>query len=255
MSDPVFQLQADVHARASAHGFFFDMPVLLNEKGLIPDDLENLLKTFTAKNGKSGAALVIDRPLREVNRPDISGPEFDVVIPCGAYELPLKNRASGGTGKTVEEICTETMSLMHGWVPRPGIGQIYCDKEAVSPVVGLGRLLVCEILLRSRMRLAAPARVKTPVITGDASAVQIGCNTPAATIYYTVNGSAPWAGNPAAQLFGVTVQTDSGVVIVTQDGDPLIVANPFSVTPGTLVRAAAFAENKQGSDGAAATLK
>lgn len=254
MNDPVFQLQSDIHARLSADDYFADVLVLLNEKGILIDDIESAVKLFTAKAGKKGAAVIVDRPFREVRSPDASGPEFDLTIPVAVFEMPLLNRATGGTGKTIEEITSKIMHLTHGWRSNPSLGQVYMDKDAVTPVVGNDKIIVTEIQLRSRMRFVPPIRVAAPTFSGNASAVQISCNTPAATIYYTLDGTFPWSGNTAAIRFGITLITEDGTIIVTEDGNELNVANPFTVTAGTLIRAAAYADAHQGSDAASTTL-
>ena len=254
MSDPVFQIQADVHARLSADSFFSDVLVLLNEKGLIIDDVDSAVKLFTAKSGKKGAAVVVDRPFREVKAPEASGPEFDVTVPVSVFEMPLINRATGGTTKTIEEICSHVMHVMHGTKLSSNLGQVYIDKDAVTPVVGTEKIIVSEIQLRTRLRFAPPARVTTPTFSGNAAALSIGCNTTAATIYYTTDGSFPWLGNTAATKYGITITSEDGTVIVTENGDPLITPGPFSVSTGTTVRAAAYATNYQASDAASITL-
>jgi hypothetical protein len=250
--DPVFQLQSDIYGRLMGHAWFSDVPVLLNEKGIIADDIENTLKVFTTKSGKKGAAVIVDRPLREVNSPNPSGPEFDVIIPISVFEMPLINRATGGTEKTIEEITSEVMHLLHGWRSSPSLGQVYCDKDAVTPVVGTDKIIVTEIQLRSRMRLESPARVATPTFSGNAAALQISCNTAGAAIYYTTDGSFPWSGNATAILHGYSLLTESGIIITTEEGNPLALANPFTVQAGSQVRSVAYkTTTHQASDCAA----
>jgi hypothetical protein len=253
MKDPVLQLQEDLFGRYMAEDYFADVMILANEKGLILEEIEEKLKIWTSRNGKKGAAIVIDRPFRIVEHPEKPGPEFGLVIPVGVFEMPLTNRKPGGTGLTIEDLCSGVLSVSHGWRPSPEIGQLYVGESAVTPVVGTGRVIAAEVQLRTRMQLAVVSRVQRPVLAGTAASVQLSCNTPAATIYYTTDGSFPWSGNPSATRYGITLQTEDGTIIVTQDGDPLLLATAFSVDPGTRVRVAAFAEGKQGSDAAAAT--
>ncbi len=253
MNDPVLQLQLDVAARVAAHPYFADVVVLANEKGILAEDLENTLKVFTAKGGKTGAAVVVDRPLRQVPKPNVPGPEMTLIVPVTVVEMPLLNRAASGTGKTSEAIVSECMALLHGWRAGGHVSELYCAEDAVTPTVGTDKTIATEVQFRARMRFAPGSRVATPVISGDAGAVQIGCNTPDASIYYTLDGTWPHAGNAAATLFGITLLTEDGQIIVTQDGDPLNVSQPFAVAAGSHVRAAAYAAGKQGSDGAAAT--
>lgn len=255
MTDPVFQLQSDIYGRIASGVYFEDIPVLLNEKGIIPSDVENAIKVFITKQNKSGAAVVVDRPSRIVNTPEPSGPQFQVQIPVVVVEFPLTNRTPSGTNKSIEAITSEIMHLIHGWRPNSSIGQIWCGEDAVSPVVGNDRMIASQVLFRSHMRFSSPSRVALPIITGSGSTVSITCNTPDASIYYTTDGSFPWAGNPNANLFGITfLIAQTGEIIVTQNGDPLVLAAPVELSAGTYVRAAAYHQTKQGSDVAAATL-
>lgn len=251
--DPVLQLQKDFYGRISAEPAFADVCILDSEEGIVAEDVAEKLKLFTSRNGKKGAAVVVDRPVRIVENPEKPGPEFAVIIPVGVFEMPLTNRKAGGTGRTIEALCSGLLSLLHGWRPGPEIGQIYATPDAVTPVLSTKTVIASEVQFRTRMQLAVVSRVQRPVLAGTAASVQLSCNTPAATIYYTTDGSFPWSGNAAATRYGITLQTEDGTIIVTQDRDPLLLATAFSVDPGTRVRVAAFAEGKQGSDAAAAT--
>lgn len=256
MNDPVFQLQSDVWGCVSGHPFFADVACINNERGVIGDDIEAALKLFTSRNGKKGASVVVDRPLRRVEKPDAPGPEMVVIVPVTIAEMPLINRVAGGTGRTTEELASELMSLLHGWRPSGMVSELYCAEDAVSPTVGNDRVIATEVQFRCRMRFAPGVRVATPVISGDSTAgVGIAVNMPGAVIYYTTDGSWPWPGNGAAERYGVTLLTEDGIIIITEDGNPLNVAGPLQLSPGTLLRVAAYSENKQGSSGAAATIK
>jgi hypothetical protein len=112
-------------------------------------------------------------------------------------------------------------------------------------------LKVREVQFACSFGFAKPVRVATPTITGNGDACSIFCNTAGAVIYYTLDGSAPWSGNTSAQIFGYALQTESGIIITTEEGNPLAVANPL--TGVSQIRAGAYLESThQGSDWASA---
>jgi hypothetical protein len=255
MSSRVAQLQADLFALISAEAYFSDIVVYLNNEGLSASDIATAIKCQVDKDGKKGAAVIVDEVLRDVPNPDPMGPNFRLILPVGVYVHPGLNFGTGGTGKTIDEITDEICNAVHGRKVHPNINQIHNDKTAVTPVVDKNGLKVREILFASSLCLAKPSRVATPTLSGNAAAVSITCNTDGAVIYYTTDGSYPWSGNSTATRFGYALQTESGIIITTEEGDEMTVANPFPVSAGTEVRAAAYkTATHQGSDATAATF-
>lgn len=253
--NPLSRLQADVTSALESDARFETIPVFSRAKGVTDQDIETALSVLNEQGGKVGACVVVMMPKVEVPNPDPAGPRLEVEICVRVLEMPAMNLDPQiGSLLPAEEIALNVMHILHGRRFTQNISQLYSSSRAAE-AVNIDEATVCyDVFFKCRFGLAAPARVQTPVILGDASAVQIGCNTPAATIYYTLDGSFPWEGNPTAVRFGITLLTESGAVIVTEDGNELNVANPFSISPGTQVRAAAYADNYQGSDCAAATL-
>lgn len=255
MSYSINQLQTDLHARIASDPYFSDIIVVLNDEGVSAADLENTFKFVTEKAGKKGAAVVVDEIIRDVPNPDPMGPQFRLTLPVGIYVHPTINFGTGGTNKRIEDITDELMSLVHGWKLHNYVGQVRAAETAVTPVLTAGEMKVREIQFQTLLNFAKPVRVATPVITGNGSACSIYCNTAGAVIYYTLDGSAPWSGNPSAEIYGYALQTESGIIITTEEGNELTVANPL--TGVEEIRAAAYLADStttQGSDWAFASF-
>jgi hypothetical protein len=253
--NPLSRLQDDVTSALESDSRFSLLPVFSRAKGVTEQDIESALGTLNEKSGKSGACVIVMMPKIDVPHADPAGPRVEVEIAVRVIEMPLTNLdPDTGTLLPAEEIALNILHALHGRRFTQNISQLYSSTKAAE-AVNLDEATVCyDVFFKCRFGLAAPARVQTPLILGDASAVQIACNTPAATIYYTLDGSFPWSGNPTAIRFGITLITEEGVVIVTEDGNELNVANPFTISPGTQVRAAAYADNYQGSDATSASF-
>jgi hypothetical protein len=86
------------------------------------------------------------------------------------------------------------------------------------------------VLIESELDLPCLPKTPQPFIANSGDVVSIGCADPEAAIYYTTDGTAPWAGNETYPSTGIPY------------------SGPFSTSAGTLIRAAAFNSEKLGSD-------
>jgi len=249
-------LQEDMAARLCADAWFDDITVLLMQKGVTENDVQNALLTLNEKSGKMGVCVVVMPLAVEVPDEDPHSIRMDA-LPCVAvFETPLVNRdiEAGGTGKKLYQIAIRTLRLFHKW--NPGIATTFnADQRAVVPFnapVGSNGLY---INFRARSALDKATKVQPVLITGTAEAVSLSCNTAGASIYYTTDGSYPWVGtelNPStATRYGVVMTSLAGEQIVTLDGTDIdALAQPFAVAAGTTVRAAAYHPDRQASDAA-----
>lgn len=249
--NPVSQLQADLYDILRQDATLAEVPILSESKGVTESDIENALSIVNeGPGGKIGAVVIVMMPLLDVPLPNPPGPRFDLTMTIRVIENPLMNRTTGGTELTAEDIMLQIAHVLHGRRVHPDIREFYMDAEAATPVNLSDNTVAYDLRLKAGFGLASPSRVSMPVFSGNASALDIACNTPAASIYYTLDGSFP---TPDDTLYGITLLTEGGSVIVTEAGINLISPTPLVIDPGVTVRAAAYATGYQTSNGAAWT--
>jgi hypothetical protein len=235
--NPIQQLQLDIFGRLSAADYFSNVAIYLirprskAEALMIQTQIDNSLAGLEQKNGAAGVACLVEMPYIDVEKPEVAGPYTAIVATVRIIENPLINMASGGTGKSAEDVGSEVLSELHHWGPW-GSGHIqralYAETRALDPDENLikeGKVAYAATL-RTRRSIQPEARAAMPTIIVG-SGVTITTTTPGASIYYTIDGSFPWSGNPAATLYFA----------------------PFVVPPSrTQIRAVAYATGLQASN-------
>jgi len=227
------QLQKDLAERLEAEDFFSDIGVYVFrprenlEATEIQGKIDESLNCLVLKNGKGGAAVFVLMPLADAPDANVPGPRLEISVTIRIQEIPLLNMGADGTQKSAEDIGLEVLQAIHHFIPH-GISQmLIADKDALTPSLEFPPKITYDAKFATFHALPRPAKVATPEINGSIpSAVVITCATAAATIYYTLDGSYPRNGNPAAVLYSV----------------------PFAVVAPVTIRAGAFKTNLQGSD-------
>lgn len=256
MSDAVEDLHEVVYRRFLNAPWFADIMVEKGELGINPSDIARLLGTSRQRTpGKKGALVVIDRPIRDVEYPDIPGPEWKVRIPIGFYEHRTTNRGDGGTNKTIEMMISKGAALIHLFQIDDLGTQIVCSQDAVTPVVSSDKLqLIAELVVEATLNQQPEEKVSAPRVSGTADAVVISAGalygiTEGASVYYTTDGSYPTP--DTGTFYGFYILNENGQPLISEDGQPLATENtpePFAVAAGTLVRANAWLAGLQHSD-------
>jgi hypothetical protein len=231
-TDFLDRAQADIYGRLLAAEAFSDVIVLSQAKGVVESDVETALTVFASQAGKlPGACVIVLMPDVDAIDSDSPGPLLEVAYTIRVLENPLVNREAGGTQKTAERLGLEVLRTLHHWSPRrPQC--LYAEKDAMTPTEVPDGTVGYDIILHARNGLDQVAKAAKPVIAGTPADVTITTLTAGATIYYTLDGSFPYAGNAESTEYTI----------------------PFAVTSGTTVRAAAYKPGLQGSDGAAQTI-
>lgn len=250
--DSVDFLQRTIHQRLATAAALADVAVIFNEKGLVMADVEAAMGLNTIGK-KPGACVIVERIIRDVEAPNVPGPEWSLRIPVAIFEMPTVNRTEDGTGLTIEQLVTIVADLLHLFDVQVLGTQVYAAADAVTPDQDDDGRLTAICFFEAKLNQKPAAFVGMPRVTGTASAVVIQAgldygDSSGAIVYYTTDGTYPTPDN--GTLYGTILLNENGTPIINENGDSLLnVATPapFSVAAGTLVLANAWKSGVQHS--------
>lgn len=167
------------------------------------------------RNGHSGCGVAVEMPSIFTPHPNLPGPEFQLVITCAVVEEPNLNfTPNQGTGQSAEEVAQLVLEILHG-LHLEGLGDLFAKGVAIETAKDFQNLLAYRVRLTMLNLRPQTARVPNPIITELAGLITLANATaylPAA-IYYTLDGTFPGRGNPAAQLYSAPFYASVGQVI------------------------------------------
>jgi hypothetical protein len=191
------QLRQQVVDRLQADSYFEDMPVLVEDKGDLDNEIARALGALTETGGKVGCCVVVMSPRADVKNPNVSKPVLDpIVITIHVEEAVLINQSTQGTQKHCSDVAERVAALLHWWTPDgrqspllAGAGAL----QAVEPVIGD---VAYAAILRATGGLSVTlSQVATPTSSPDGGAtpatVTLACATAGAAIFYTLDGKHP----------------------------------------------------------------
>jgi hypothetical protein len=234
MSLQSFQL--DVAARLEASAFFTNVPVFIFRPraaltaAQIQDKINAALGALTTQNGKAGLCATVLMPLLNTQKQELPGPYLHLKCTVRLQENVVVNMGAGGTLIACEDAAIAVAQTLHLWTPGGVAGIVRCAPETITPNPAFEGRVTYDVQVESELELECLPKTAQPFITNAGGTISITCTDDAAAIYYTTDETAPWVGN-AAYPVTATLYTA-----------------PFTVSPGTLVRAAAFTAGKLGSD-------
>jgi hypothetical protein len=230
------QFQLDIAARLEAAAFFVDVPVLVYRArsamtaAQIQDQINAALGALTAQNGKAGLCITIMMPQLSTREQELPGPYLHMACKVRVQENVMVNMGEGGTQIACEDAAIAVAQTLHLWTPGGTAGIIRVAENTIVPVEIVEGYVTYDVAMESDLDLACLAKTPQPLISASGELISIACANPAAAIYYTLDGTLPWSGN------GLYPSSATNYT------------NPFSVTAGTMVRAAAYAAGEVGSD-------
>lgn len=196
--------QEDLRWPLLADEFFTDLGVIDWRSAELETEVARHLTVVTEKNSKCGAGVIV-MPLRATDDlPDASAahPLFCLVTFL-VLEVPEINRGDSGTKKSALEIAERIRQVMKHRILGGFATPLAPDDPTIEAVEDPIAPVALEVRFRSRVGVdQAMYKVANPVFDYDTvtGILTITCDTPDATIYYTLDGSYPYtsAANPNA---------------------------------------------------------
>jgi len=231
------RFQLDLAARLRATAFFANIPVFILRPraaltaAQIQDGINAALGTLTPQNGQAGLCATILMPLLTTQKPDLPGPYLHIRCAVRVQENVMVNMGAGGTQIPCEDAAIAVAQTLHLWTPGGTAGILRAGADTITPDTSTAGRVTYDVLVESELDLDCSPKEAQPFISMTDGMVSIACSDSDAAIYYTTDGSMPWAGNgnyPTAA----------------------VVYNGAFAAPaaGTLIRAAAFNAAMLGSD-------
>jgi hypothetical protein len=198
--------QEDLYQRALADEFLAGVAIIKRDEGDIETDIVDALGVLNKRGGKIGACVLVYQPIAEPASAEVVGGVLNIDFTFLVMENPTLNRGSGGTQLAALTIARRLVGLFHLYHPRKVIGTLTMQPGAIVPVQLPVAPVAYEVRFSAQEDLYTPTiRVTTPTITPNSGAapqsVTLACATSGASIYYTLDGTHPYAGNPSAELY------------------------------------------------------
>jgi len=233
MSLQTFQL--DIAARLEEAAFFATVPIFILRPraaltaAQIQDRINAALGALTTQQGKAGLCATVLMPTLDTQKQELPGPYLHLKCTVRVQENVIVNMGGNGTQIPCEDAAIAVAQILHLWTPGGTAGIVRVAPETVTPNLAAG-LVTYDVLVESELELACLLKTAQPFISASEGTVTITCPDSGAALYYTTDGTAPWAGNG------------------TYPTTATLYTEPFAAATGTLLRAAAFAGEKLGSD-------
>jgi len=230
------RFQLDVAARLEASAFFADIPVFIFRPraaltaAQIQDSINSALGALTAQNSKAGLCAIVLMPLLNTPKQELPGPYLHLKCIIQVQENVVVNMGANGTQIPCEDAAIAVAQILHLWTPGGTAGILRAAPETVTPNLTFPGKVTYDVHVESELDLPCLSKEPQPFISAASAAITIACADAEAAIYYTTDGSLPWAGN------------------ATYPSTAALYTGPFTASAGSLIRAAAFAGGKLGSD-------
>lgn len=235
MNDPFRQILDDCAARLQADAYFSDIAVLPFLTDSTEEEIAKRLGAAKGQSGKVGACVLVLLPTVAVPSPNLPGPQFQVRQSFIVLEHPEINNGTIGTKKPAGAIAREVVRLFHHAYTGRGAQVWNAGSDAIVPETGFRKLAGYTITLAAAWGQESVNRLPTPTIVATGTgpfSVTLACADAAAALWFTLDGSYPWPGNPGAALY----------------------AEPLSISTASTLRVVAYRTAYQASNTATATV-
>lgn len=190
---------------------------------------------------KAGAAAQVLMPRIDVYENNAAQPQEKVRIVVRFVENLLVNCATDGTQVSAEQFAMLAKDALHHWCPAAPWKMEMEEGGTIEPISDgdSSNLIIYELNLFTYSEGRAVEHVDAPRISVADGLATLSCDTPGAAIYYTIDGTFPFARNSRAVLYSAPftirhgrLETEDGDAIVTESGDQITTEDFSSTDPG-----------------------
>ncbi|HUS37372.1 MAG TPA: chitobiase/beta-hexosaminidase C-terminal domain-containing protein [Verrucomicrobiae bacterium] len=204
-------LQAELVALPKSDEKLGQLPVIYERNGDIGQDVDKALGLLTGGTpGKLGACIILLQLQGGNSAKAARGGQMKAQPVYRVLEEPLLNDGANGFGIPALEICKRLIAVVALYYAE-GLATALTTLDAtLVPVVDEKASVAYEVQFEcTEARTARYEVVAMPTLsvkTGAApQVITITCATAGADIYYTLDNSHPWEGNPSAVLYSAPV--------------------------------------------------
>ena len=210
--------QTDYYHRVLADEFLANVPVVKRDDGVIDADVAEKIGVFNDRGGKNGACIVVLQLVANPAPGEVAGGILRLRPSFLVLENPTVNRTAAGTGLAALTIARRLVALFYLYHARGVMGAMDMEEDVITPAEVEG----AEVAYAVNFNAAEEAYIKTLKVAAPAiapgsgaapQAVTLTCATVGAAIYYTVDGSHPYAANPTAALYAAPVNVAAAATL------------------------------------------
>jgi hypothetical protein len=230
------RFQLDVAARLEGAAYFANVPVFVLRPraaltaAQIQDKINAALGALTTQNGQAGLCATVLMPGLSTLKQELPGPYLHLKCTVRVQENVIVNMGANGTQIACEDAAIAVAQILHLWTPGGTAGIVRAAPETITPNGAFEGRVTYDIQVESELELPDLPKTPQPFLAANEGTVTITTADSGGAVYYTTDGTAPWAGNSAYPSTGT------------------LYSGPFAASAGTLVRAAAFGSGQLGSD-------
>ena len=199
--DPLEYAQEMFAGRIAADPYFADITVLRQRKGVTDDDIRQALATLSEKGGKLGACVVVLMPSLKPSNGNAPSPTYKIQLVVQVIDNPVLNLGPTGTGKSCEQIAQRVRQLCHLLTTGEKSSWVFAGCDPLPVEEGSNSYGVAFAREGGDPHLPKVPNVKAESAGTGPVSIALSCADATADIWYTLDGTYPWAGNPDAVHF------------------------------------------------------
>mgnify|MGYP006921302995 CR=1 FL=1 len=183
--------------------------VIGEERGDITADVNQALGLVSSAAGRVGLCAVVMQMVGDAESTDFPVPVLRLQPTIRVLEHPALN----SSGPRALDLALRIGRVLFQYQPHGIVSPLSAATPFILPVQDPFAPVAYDVQFETyQQRATIGTKIPLPTITAAAT-VSIACADGAAVIRYTIDGTHPWSGNPAAILYAAPFAAASGVTV------------------------------------------